>query len=434
MRRSSRARASVGLEIARQAPTTRLVVVPLGGGGLASGVAIAIKSQLQGARVVGVQAEACAPYVDSLAAHRPDRRALREHDLRRHRRKAARRADPAAGRAVPRRDRHGLRRRGRPGDGAPAGALEAGGRGRRRGGGRRAPGRQGRARLRGRDLRRPVRRQRRRLAARRVHPPRRDGGWPAARGLDGSPRPARARSRRCCASSPSTAPTSSTSSTSARASSSTCARRRSSSCCRPTAPGTASSILDAIRAEGFRREAGTLTRAWHPTSRSCASGWPRSATSGGPAPCWAGTSERRCRPAGAEARAEQLATLARIRHERLISDELGRLIERRPRARPRASLRLRRREPREGRAPRMGEGAAGARRAARRDHPRRVARRARLGRGARRLRLRGLPPAPGANVELRRRYADCFEGFDDFVHALRPAARRLRARDDDARR
>jgi len=62
---------SVGLEIARQAPATRLVVVPLGGGGLASGVAIAIKSRLGDARVIGVQAEACAPYLESLAARRP---------------------------------------------------------------------------------------------------------------------------------------------------------------------------------------------------------------------------------------------------------------------------------------------------------------------------------------------------------------------------
>jgi threonine dehydratase len=62
---------TVGLEIARQAPATRLVVVPLGGGGLAAGVAIAVKSKLSGARVIGVQAEACAPYVESLAAHRP---------------------------------------------------------------------------------------------------------------------------------------------------------------------------------------------------------------------------------------------------------------------------------------------------------------------------------------------------------------------------
>ena len=62
---------SVGLEIARQAPATRLVVVPLGGGGLASGVAIAIKSRIPEAKVIGVQAEACAPYLESLAARRP---------------------------------------------------------------------------------------------------------------------------------------------------------------------------------------------------------------------------------------------------------------------------------------------------------------------------------------------------------------------------
>jgi threonine dehydratase len=61
---------TVGLEIARQAPLTRLVVVPLGGGGLASGIAIAIKSKLSGARVVGVQAEACSPYVESPAVRR----------------------------------------------------------------------------------------------------------------------------------------------------------------------------------------------------------------------------------------------------------------------------------------------------------------------------------------------------------------------------
>ena len=62
---------SVGLEVARQAPATRLVVVPLGGGGLASGGAIAIKSKIPDALVVGVQSEACAPYVESLVAHRP---------------------------------------------------------------------------------------------------------------------------------------------------------------------------------------------------------------------------------------------------------------------------------------------------------------------------------------------------------------------------
>jgi threonine dehydratase len=62
---------TVGLEVARAAPGVRLVVLPLGGGGLAAGTALAIKARLPEARVVGVQAEACAPYIDSLAAHRP---------------------------------------------------------------------------------------------------------------------------------------------------------------------------------------------------------------------------------------------------------------------------------------------------------------------------------------------------------------------------
>src|SRR5918999_56971 len=62
---------TVGLEVAEAAPEVRLVVVPLGGGGLAAGVALAVKARLPGVRVIGVQAEACAPYIDSLAAHRP---------------------------------------------------------------------------------------------------------------------------------------------------------------------------------------------------------------------------------------------------------------------------------------------------------------------------------------------------------------------------
>jgi threonine dehydratase len=62
---------TVGLEIARQAPRTRLVIVPLGGGGLTAGVAIAVKWLLPDVRVVGVQAEACAPYLDSIERHRP---------------------------------------------------------------------------------------------------------------------------------------------------------------------------------------------------------------------------------------------------------------------------------------------------------------------------------------------------------------------------
>ncbi len=62
---------TVGLEIAEQAPETKLVVVAIGGGALAAGIAIAVKDRLPGVRVVGVQSDACAPYPASLDAKRP---------------------------------------------------------------------------------------------------------------------------------------------------------------------------------------------------------------------------------------------------------------------------------------------------------------------------------------------------------------------------
>jgi threonine dehydratase len=62
---------TIGLEIAAQAPATSTVVVAVGGGALAAGIAIAVKRRLAGVRVVGVQSEACAPYLPSLAADRP---------------------------------------------------------------------------------------------------------------------------------------------------------------------------------------------------------------------------------------------------------------------------------------------------------------------------------------------------------------------------
>lgn len=57
---------TIGLEIAEQAPATRLVVVPLGGGALVAGIAMAIKARLDGVRVVGVQSENCAPYIGQI--------------------------------------------------------------------------------------------------------------------------------------------------------------------------------------------------------------------------------------------------------------------------------------------------------------------------------------------------------------------------------
>jgi threonine dehydratase len=61
----------VGLELVEQVADLARVIVPVGGGGLASGIAIAVKSQRPSVAVIGVQARACAPFARSLAAGRP---------------------------------------------------------------------------------------------------------------------------------------------------------------------------------------------------------------------------------------------------------------------------------------------------------------------------------------------------------------------------
>ncbi len=61
----------VGLELLRQIPDLARVVVPVGGGGLISGIAVAIRSQRPEVEIIGVQAEACSPFVASLAAGEP---------------------------------------------------------------------------------------------------------------------------------------------------------------------------------------------------------------------------------------------------------------------------------------------------------------------------------------------------------------------------
>ena len=57
---------SLGLELLEDVPDLAKVVVPVGGGGLCSGIAIAIKSARPEVEVVGVQVAACAPYIESL--------------------------------------------------------------------------------------------------------------------------------------------------------------------------------------------------------------------------------------------------------------------------------------------------------------------------------------------------------------------------------
>jgi len=56
---------TIGLELLDDVDDLATVIVPLGGGGLISGVAIAIKSIRPEVRVIGVQAAVCAPYLGS---------------------------------------------------------------------------------------------------------------------------------------------------------------------------------------------------------------------------------------------------------------------------------------------------------------------------------------------------------------------------------
>jgi threonine dehydratase len=56
---------TVGLEIAEQLPDAETLVVPVGGGGLASGIALALKELRPEIRIVGVQAATCAPLAGS---------------------------------------------------------------------------------------------------------------------------------------------------------------------------------------------------------------------------------------------------------------------------------------------------------------------------------------------------------------------------------
>ena len=62
---------TIGLELLEQVPDLSRVIVPIGGGGLISGVAIALKSQRPSIDVVGVQVASCAPVPGSLAAGKP---------------------------------------------------------------------------------------------------------------------------------------------------------------------------------------------------------------------------------------------------------------------------------------------------------------------------------------------------------------------------
>jgi threonine dehydratase len=62
---------TIGLEIVEGLPDLELLVVPIGGGGLIGGIALAVKALLPDVRIVGVQAAGCASIPQSLAAGEP---------------------------------------------------------------------------------------------------------------------------------------------------------------------------------------------------------------------------------------------------------------------------------------------------------------------------------------------------------------------------
>ena len=62
---------TVGFEIIEQYPQAATILIPVGGGGLAAGIAVAVNGLDPGVRIVGVQAEAMAAYPESLRQGHP---------------------------------------------------------------------------------------------------------------------------------------------------------------------------------------------------------------------------------------------------------------------------------------------------------------------------------------------------------------------------
>jgi threonine dehydratase len=62
---------TLGIELTEDISDLSLVIIPLGGGGLLSGTAIALKLQHPRVRVIGVQISSCAPYIHGLMPEGP---------------------------------------------------------------------------------------------------------------------------------------------------------------------------------------------------------------------------------------------------------------------------------------------------------------------------------------------------------------------------
>ena len=62
---------TVGIEILEAVPDVRNLIVPVGGGGLISGVAVSVKQQRPQVRIIGVEPEQAPAVSESLAAGHP---------------------------------------------------------------------------------------------------------------------------------------------------------------------------------------------------------------------------------------------------------------------------------------------------------------------------------------------------------------------------
>ena len=246
---------TLGLELLEDVPDLATIVVPVGGGGLISGIAGVVKAARPGVRIIGVQAEACAAYPASLAGGAPVEAVGAPDDRRRHRHQAAGRADAAARRRMGRRVRHRGRGRRRRRDGACcSSARSSWSRAPARSASRRCGPARSRPRRRGRDRRRALRRQRRRGRARGRRAAPRDRAGPADAAVHARRTTGRAGWRGCSSGSPTPAATSSRSTTCARRSRSTCARRASTSCSRRAARSTPPTIVAQLEAAGYEVE------------------------------------------------------------------------------------------------------------------------------------------------------------------------------------
>jgi threonine dehydratase len=62
---------TIGLELLEQVPDLEAVVVPIGGGGLISGIACAVKESKPSVRIIGIQAARMPSMLEALKAHQP---------------------------------------------------------------------------------------------------------------------------------------------------------------------------------------------------------------------------------------------------------------------------------------------------------------------------------------------------------------------------